>query len=126
MPVVATLTIIALLRDNASSDQPFFDPALLRDMLAEGLEGEPADLIGDAMALADELESLIDGYRSRVDSTMDAYIAASEVPNADAEGLGASLTAIDKDRSDLMRDIIGIRRSLAELLTDEQWQAVFN
>jgi hypothetical protein len=36
MPVVATITIIALLRSDERGDQPSFDPALLREMPAEG------------------------------------------------------------------------------------------
>lgn len=126
MPVVTTMMIIALLRSNASSDQPFFDPPLLRDMLSEGLEDEPDQLLADAMTLADELDTLIARYRSSVESAIDAYIDASEDSRAEASSLTARLAAIDEDRSELMRNIIRIRRSLVELLTDERWKAVFD
>lgn len=126
MPVVMTMTIIALLRSRASGDLPFFDPALLRDMLAEGLQGEPEELLAEAMALADELDTLIERYSASVDSTIDAYIVSAGDPGADAADLSERLATMDQRRSVLMRDIIRIRRSLVDLLADDQWQAVFD
>lgn len=126
MPVVATMTIIALLRSNSSSELPFFDAALLREMLADGLDGEPDELLAEAMALANELEALVDRYGASVESVIDAYIEASEDPRANAAGLSKRLAALDEERGRVMRDIIRIRRELAEALTDEQWLAVFD
>ena len=126
MPVLATMTILALLRGDSSADQPFFDPALLRELLAEGLDGEPGERVAEAMALADELETLIDNYIARVDSVIDGYIDVSEDPRANAATLNGRLAALDKERSKLMREIIRIRRSLAGVLSGEQWQAVFD
>ena len=126
MPVVATMTIIALLRSNSSSELPFFDATLLREMLADGLDGEPDELLADAMALADELERLVARYGASVESVIDAYIEASEDPRANAAGLSKRLAALDEERGQVMRDIIRIRRKLAEALTDDQWQAVFD
>ena len=126
MPVVATMTIIALLRGNASSDQPFFDPALLRGMLAEGLADESDELLARALAIADELEAIIERYRATVELTIDAYISASKDPRVDASSLSARLAAMDQDRSKLMGDIIRLRGSLVDLLSEEQWQAVFD
>lgn len=126
MPVVATMTIIALLRGNASSELPFFDAALLREMLADGLDGEPDELLAEAMVLADELEALVDRYGASVESVIDAYVEASEDPRANAESLSKDLATLDEERGQVMRDIIRIRRELADALTDEQWQAVFD
>ena len=126
MPVVATMTIIALLRSNASSELPFFDAALLREMLTEGLDGEPEKLLNEAMALVDELETLIGRYGASVESVIDAYIEASKDPRANAANLNKRVAALDEERGRLMRDIIRIRQELAEALTDEQWQAVFD
>lgn len=125
MPVVATMTIIALLRGNASSELPFFDAALLREMLADGLDGEPDELLAEAMVLADELEALVDRYGASVESVIDAYVEASEDPRANAESLSKDLATLDEERGQVMRDIIRIRRALADTLTDEQWDAVF-
>ena len=125
MPVVATMTIIALLRGNASSDQPFFDPDLLRDMLAEGLEGDSDVVRADAMALAHELETLIEQYRASVDSTIDAYIDSTRDPRLAAADLSESFAAMDEKRARLMRAIIRTRRSLIEVFTEAQWDAVF-
>jgi hypothetical protein len=126
MPIVATMTIIALLRSNASGDQPFFDPALLREMLAEGLDDEADELLARAMLLANELETITERYRATVESTIDAYIEASEDPRSNASSLSKRFAAMDQDRSELMGDIVRLRRSLVDLLSDEQWQAVFD
>ena len=126
MPVVMTMTIIALLRSRASGDLPFFDPALLRELLAQGLQGEPEELLAEAIALADELDTLIERYSANVDSTIDAYIESAGDPRADAADLSERLASIDRRRSVVMSDIIRIRRSLVDLLADDQWQAVFD
>ena len=125
MPVVATMTIIALLRGSAAGELPFFDAALLREMLADGLDGQPDELLTEAMALVHELETLVDRYGASVESVIDAYIEASEDPRANAATLSKRLAALDEERGQVMRDIIRIRRALAETLTDEQWDAVF-
>lgn len=126
MPVVTTMTIIALLGREGSDNQPFFDPDQLRERLAEGLEDQSDAVRADAMALADELEVLVTQYRSRVERTVDAYIEASGDRAADASQLGKRLAAIDDERGELLRDIIRIRRDLVGRLTEAQWQAVFD
>ncbi len=126
MPVVTTMTIIALLGREGSDNQPFFDPDQLRERLAEGLEDESDAVRADAMALADELEALVTQDRARVERTVDAHTEASEDPAADASRLGKRLAAIDDERGDLLRDIIRIRRDLVARLTEAQWRAVFD
>ena len=124
MPIVATLTVIALLRGDGPA-APFFEPELLRDMLVDGLDGIANDELQDALAIADELESKMQRYRMRVDASIDAYIEDSSNPATDAADLTERLAPLDSDRAEIMNAVIDARRRLVAILDAERWDEVF-
>jgi len=124
MPVLATLSAIALLR-NSSQPQPFFDPDLLRELLADGLSDAPDDTLAESMALAVDLKSVVERYRVSVDSGIDAYINASQGPGANKESLSRIFAVVDQERSKALNRIVRIRQRLVDVLDEQQWKAVF-
>lgn len=125
MPVLATMTAIALLRGGGDDPAPFFDPEELREMLTDGLEGIADDELQRSLAIADELESVIERYRISVQGSLDAYVEELSDPNTDAADLIERLAPLDRERNRLMKTIIDIRQHLLSLLGDELWDAVF-
>ena len=125
MPVVTTMTIIALLRGGGDGDGPFFDPEQMRDLLRDGLEGVADDELQRSLVIEDELESAMQRYRVSVSSSMDAYIEESSNPDTDATDLTKRLASLDRERTDIMMAIIDSRRRLIEVLDGEHWDKIF-
>ena len=125
MPVVTTMTIIALLRGGGDGDGPFFDPEQMRDLLRDGLEGVADDELQRSLVIEDELESAMQRYRVSVSSSMDAYIEVSSNPDTDATDLTKRLASLDRERTDIMMAIIDSRRRLIEVLDGEHWDKIF-
>ena len=125
MPVVTTMTIIALLRGGGDGDGPFFDPEQMRDLLRDGLEGVADDELQRSLVIEDEIESAMQRYRASVSSSMDAYIEESSNPDTDASDPIKRLASLDRERTDIMMAIIDSRRRLIEVLDGEHWDKVF-
>ena len=125
MPVVTTMTIIALLRSDGDGNHPFFDPELMRRMLQDGLEGVADDELQRSLVVEDELESAMQRYRATVNNSMDAYIEESSDPDTDASDLTERLASLDRERTEIMMGIIDSRRRLIEVLDSEHWVKVF-
>ena len=124
MPIVTTLAIIALLNGDSRSNCAFFEPGLLRDLLKSGLRDDEPEQEA-SLALADELDVLLDRYATRVNSALDAYLETSMDPTIGATELTDQLEPLDRERADTMREIIDIRQRLLGLLNEEQWSRVF-
>ena len=124
MPVLTTLAIVALLGGDDDSACPFFESGLLREQIERGLRIDEAER-EPSLAIADRLSDLLERYALSVDSTLDAYVASSSNPTARATDLIDRLQPMDHERQETMREIIGIRQQLVDLLNDEQWQRVF-
>lgn len=126
MPIVTTLTVIALLRGRSHEDLPFSDPRVLRGLLDDALAGDAVDTLKEALSIADELETLLKSYRASVESSIDAYILESSKGYTGAPELIVRLEPLDRERMRTLQMIIQLRQSLFELLSEEQWEAVFN
>ena len=126
MPIVTTLTVIALLRGRGHEDLPFSDPRVLRGLLDDALAGEADDTLKEALSIADELETLLKRYRANVESSIDAYILESSKRYTGAPELIQRLEPLDRERTLTLQMIIQLRQSLLELLSDQQWEAVFD
>jgi len=126
MPVVTTMTIIALMTGRGTQDLPFSDPEVLRGLLDKALAGEADGTLKEALMIADELETLLTSYRASVESSIDAYIEESSNRYTAAPELIERLEPIDRKRTQTLQAVIDLRQSLLELLGDEQWEAVFN
>lgn len=126
MPIVTTMTVIALLRGRSHEDLPFSDPRVLRGLLDDALAGDAVDTLKEALSIADELETLLKSYRASVESSIDAYILESSKGYTGAPELIVRLEPLDRERMRTLQMIIQLRQSLFELLSEEQWEAVFN
>ena len=126
MPIVTTLSVIALLRGRSHEDLPFSDPRVLRGLLDDALAGDAVDTLKEALSIADELETLLKSYRASVESSIDAYILESSKGYTGAPELIVRLEPLDRERMRTLQMIIQLRQSLFELLSEEQWEAVFN
>ena len=126
MPILATIAAISMLRGGNGKDLPFSDAEALRGLLKDGLTGEANGVLNEALEIADELETSLNQYRSRAESSLDAYIDESSKKYTSAAELIERLKQLDRERMQELQEIIQLRQSLFKLLSDEQWQAVFN
>jgi hypothetical protein len=126
MPVLATLTVISMLRGGDGKDLPFSDAEVLRGLLKDALAEEVDGVLNEALAIADDLEDSLNQYRSNAESSLDAYIKQSSNKYTSADELIEHLKQLDRERRQTLQKMIQLRQALFELLSDEQWQAVFN
>lgn len=126
MPVVVTMSIITLMMGRRNNNLPFSNPEVLRSLLDNALKGEADDILKEALTIADELETLLTRYRASVESSIDAYIEESSNRYTAAPELIERLEPLDRKRTQTLQAVIELRQSLFELLSDEQWESVFN
>jgi len=126
MPVVVTMSIITMMMGRRNQDLPFSNPEVLRGLLDNALAGEADGTLKEALTIADELEALLTRYRASVESSIDAYIEESSNRYTAAPELIERLKPLDNKRTQTLQTVIELRQSLIELLSDEQWDAVFN
>ena len=126
MPIIATLTVISMLRGSDGKDLPFSDAEVLRGLLKDALAGEVDGVLNAALAIADDLGASLNQYRSSAESSLDAYIEESSNKYTSAAELIAHLKPLDHERLQTLQKMIQLRQELFELLSDEQWQAVFD
>ena len=125
MPVVATMTVIAILQGRGGPRLPFFDSELLRELLDQSLAEDPDVTLKKAHAIADRLEGALEDYRSSVDTTLDLYIEESTNHYMGAAALIDQMQPLDRKRADTLREIIEIRRALLNTLDEQQWRDTF-
>ncbi len=125
MPVVTTMTLIALFMRRGGSDFSLFDAEGLQSRLETVLEDTPPETRDAALATAAKVAALLDDYRSNVDASIDAYIAETNDEDAAADDLIERIAPIDQQRTAMLRQLIEYRQDLVELLDDAQWEAVF-
>lgn len=126
MPVLATIAAISMLRGDDQIELPFSDAGVLRDLLNNALAGESDGVLHEALAIAAELEALLNRYRRSAESSLNTYIVESANRYTSAAELIEQLNRLDRERLQTLQKITRLRHSLLELLSDEQWQAVFS
>ena len=126
MPILTTLTVISMLRGGNGKDLPFSDAEVLRGLLKDALAEEVDGVLNEALAIADDLGASLNQYRSSAESSLDAYIEESSNRYTSAAELIERLKQLDHERLQTLQKMIQLRQALFELLSDEQWQAVFN
>ncbi len=127
MPIiVSTTTAIVLLLRGGDEDLPFFDPEVLRSLLDDALEGDGELILKEALTIADDLETLLNQYTTSVESSIDAYIEASSNRYIGASEVIERLEPLDRERALTLQKVISQRQSLFNLLSDEQWEEVFD
>jgi len=126
MPILATLATISLLRGGDRENLPFSDAEVLRGLLKSALAGEADSILNEALRIADELGASLDQYRSSAESSLDAYIDESSNKYTSAAELIEHLKQLDRERLQTLQKMIQLRQALFGLLSDQQWEAVFN
>ena len=122
MPVVATLTIITLLRGGAGNNG-MLNPAWLRDRIEDGLEDSSS--LDEALALVDKLEQLETRHSQAVRASLVEYTWESERAGTDAGDLVEILAPRERERLAVLEEAIAIRQALLELLDEDEWDEVF-
>ena len=125
MPVVATMTAIAMLRGDGGGSAPFFDPELMRELLTEGLEDIADDELKRSLAIVDRFESALERYQARVDKSVDAHVDMTYDPETDATDLIEQFKPLDRERADILDSIIEYRQQLIQVLDETNWAKVF-
>jgi hypothetical protein len=120
------MTVISMLRGGDGKDLPFSDAEALRGLLNDALAGEADGILNEALRIADELGASLDQYRSSAESSLDAYIEESSNKYTSAAELIERLKQLDRERMQTLQKLIQLRQALFELLSDEQWEAVFS
>ncbi len=126
MPILATIAAISLLRGGDGENLPFSDAKVLRGLLNDALAGEADGILNEALRIADDLGASLNQYRSSAESSLDAYIEDSSNRYTSAAELIEHLKQLDHERLQTLQKMIQLRQALFELLSDEQWEAVFS
>ena len=126
MPILATLATISLLRGGDRENLPFSDSEVLRGLLNDALDGATDSILNEALRIADELGTSLEQYRSSAESSLDAYIEKSSNKYTSAAELIEHLRQLDHERLQTLQKMIQLRQALFEILSDAQWEAVFN
>lgn len=121
MPILATITMITLLRGGGNSG--LLNPAWLREQIEDELEDSPSQT--EALALVDKLDQLDARHREAVQETVYDYVRESQRPETDAEDLVKLLEPLDRERLAVLEEAIAIRQLLLELLAEDEWDDVF-
>ena len=125
MPIVATMTVITLLRGRDGAPVPFFDAAQLREMLQDGLAGKDDDALERALPVVDALEVALDNYGSRVNESLAAYVSDSSAAYRRSDAIIDRVEPLDSQRTQILQEIIGYRRQLLNIVDAVSWDEVF-
>ena len=125
MPVLATMAALALLRGEDES-LLFTDARALRRSLRAGLTDAEGDVLAEAFSIVDRIQELMEAYRHRIEKALDTAIAEPKDQYTYAPERIAQLATFDTEREQVLSEIIEARQALHQLLTDEQWNAVFS
>ena len=122
MPVVATITLITMLRGGAGNSG-LLNPAWLRERIQDELGDSPS--LKEALALVDKLDQLESRHNEAVGTSLVEYTWESERVETDADDLLEILAPRDRERLAVLNEAIAIRQSLLELLNEDEWEDVF-
>ena len=124
MPVLATMIAVTLF-GGGEVPAPFFEPAKLRELLTDGLEGLDDEKLEQALAIADQLEDAVDRYRTSVSKSIDAFVTDLRDPETDAADLAERLAPLDRERSTILTSVVAYRDELTNILDEALWSEVF-
>ena len=125
MPVLATVTIVTLLRGGGDTG-PFLDADKLRGLLTDATADIEARQWQRAIGIAWQLESELARYAVNVDRSIGKYADDLADPKTSADDLIARLQPIDQERRKVLESVIEYREQLLETLDDQSWSAVFD
>jgi hypothetical protein len=121
--VILTTLVLTNILFGGGSNLGFLDPRALRD----AIEGELADsdTRDSALALVDELERLARQYDESFIASVEAYKTELSNTETTAEDLIANLEPWDRERRLTLQEIVRIRQSMLDVLSESEWDEVF-
>jgi hypothetical protein len=121
--VILTTLVLTNILFGGGSNLGFLDPRALRD----AIEGELADsdTRDSALALVDELERLARQYDESFIASVEAYKTELTNTETTAEDLIAKLEPWDHERRLTLQEIVRIRQSMLDVLSESEWDEVF-
>ena len=123
MPVLVTTTAITLLLNRGSGrGGAFLNPPSLREHLEKLPDSETR---AQALAIADDLETIGREYTEAASASLEAYEAHAEQWDASADSLIADMAPLDAALAAVLADVIRVRESLLDTLSPEEWGKVF-
>ena len=125
MPVITTMTTIAILRARAGPRLPFFDAGLMRELLDEALADYSEETLKATQPITDKLEQALEDYRSSVNASLDKYIEESTQRYLPTDELIERFEPLDRERTAVLRNIVKLREALLETLDEQQWYDAF-
>ena len=128
MPVVMTMTAIALLSGSGSGGRDetvgFFNPDSLRDQIRARLPRGETRM--RALAVAEEIERLKELFFEAVEATIEAFRESTADPTSSVEAILESIEPLDTARAQTLSAILLQRESLIRILTQEEWDQLFD
>ena len=122
MPVLTTLVIINFFFGDGSTIG-FLNPNALRAAIENELE--ETDQRDHALALVDELERIARKYDEKFTASVEAYKTESMNVDTTAKDLIAKLEPWDRGRHLMLQEIVRIRQSMLDVLSESEWDDVF-
>ena len=121
MPVLVTIATINLLFRGGDS-VGFLEPESLRARCHSVLT-DP-ETRSRALALVGRLEEVAGRYDANLKSVIESYRTATDT-SLDARKLVQSLEPQDRVRRETLLEIVSIRQSMREMLSEAEWTEVF-
>ena len=122
MVILTTLVLTNFLFGEGST-LGFLDPRALRDAIESELAD--SDSRDSALELVDELELLARQYDASFIASVEAYKTESTNIETTAEDLIAKLEPWDQERRLTLQEIVRIRQSMLDVLSESEWDDVF-
>ena len=124
MPVLVTATLVSLVFLGGGTQAGLLNPIALRDRIED--EIPDGDTQQKALALADELVKLARGYVATRKTGMEEYAAHTTGGTFTRESILEILAPLDEARTATLREIVRLRGAFRELLSAEEWRAIFD
>lgn len=122
MPVLSTLIITNFFFGDSSTNG-FLNPNALRAAIKDELD--ESGQRERALALVDELERLARKYDEKLTASVEAYKRESTNVDTTAKDLIAKLEPWDRERRLTLQEVVRIRRSMLDVLSESEWNDVF-
>jgi len=122
MPVLSTLIITNFFFGDSSTNG-FLNPNALRAAIKDELD--ESGQRERALALVDELERLARKYDEKLTASVETYKRESTNVDTTAKDLIAKLEPWDRERRLTLQEVVRIRRSMLDVLSESEWNDVF-
>jgi hypothetical protein len=127
MPILITAAAASAIFSSLSSADPgqpsFLDPGMLQNKIESVLW--QSERLDQALKLVEELDRLAQAYTHSADRSLEEYRGHVARPGWSAESIKKMLAPYDQIRTQTLNDLLRIRQSMLDLLTEEEWHRIF-